>query len=1007
MAKETHEEIYKISFEVGKNPFSQILSDIDTLKASVNSLNASAVLDDLGKKASVAAAGTKELATGITSLRGGQQAMYGLLFDMQEFDSKTSGAKSALASFQKSMQTLRADPIEMIKDKLVAVQLQSAVVAGAFQTVAIRNFSNLTNNLKTVKGTLSEGETGAKGFTNILKNAGKVSVVRVGKGVQTVKTRLTEGVQKAKIFGTSLKNAAKTSFTKVAGGLKTVGSFIGGGVNGAKKAFNLVKTGFNKLPAPVTAGFTQGLVPDIQSVMGGLNSAFESGGLEGYLSAMPEAFGNIAGLIQTQIPAIAQDISSSFPTIFSTIAQTLPQILPVIIDSLLNVFSSLLNVLSSQGPSILTALISALNQAVQGLLAMLPQLITVGLQLIIALVQGLAMAAPTLIPAIMDAVMGMLNSLVAMLPQLIIAGLQLLLGLVQGIMNALPILVSMVPQIITNLVNGILANLPTILQLGVELLVQLALGLVQAIPMLLGAVPQIIQSLWDALTQINWLELGGKIIKGIGTGIVNGIKSIFGKGDKEKSSDSASFSAGMSAGTGNVAATASTLSNTAANSLGTGSVASMTQGMNVANSFGQGMNMNGAGLANTATQISGNTVAAFGASGGAYQQGADMVNTFSSGMTAQDPALQAQSISAEAQNALGAAKEAITVASDEIIAKLTQIKVSITEAMLACQVSIGENMAQSFMNLSLALTNVVMAFTMFQQAAMGAFLALTILGTVGVAIFTASVTMGFFTMLMTVTMIMAALIAVVAASMMALAVVSAAGVITLSAVASAAMLSFASIIAAGLAFSVGTMTMVVSAALVQMTLFAAAFGVACAAIGLLTTNCATQILEAFKKVNLLTTGMQMINGLILGMNARKEAAVATARAIAQAINTEYDKIQKISSPSKVWYEKGANMIQGGIGGMESQMPKMQSVAQQAGNMSMPYTGSYSPEQGAGAVTARSQSTEYNSYAPQFNMTISGSNDDRILARKVKAWIKSSMDEVFDSMARTNPRLREV
>ena len=151
--------------------------------------------------------------------------------------------------------------------------------------------------------------------------------------------------------------------------------------------------------APVTAGFTQGLVPDIQSVMGGLNSAFESGGLEGYLSAMPEAFGNIAGLIQTQIPAIAQDISSSFPTIFSTIAQTLPQILPVIIDSLLNVFSSLLNVLSSQGPSILTALISALNQAVQGLLAMLPQLITVGLQLIIALVQGLAMAAPTLIPA--------------------------------------------------------------------------------------------------------------------------------------------------------------------------------------------------------------------------------------------------------------------------------------------------------------------------------------------------------------------------------------------------------------------------------------------------------------------------------------------------------------------------------------------------------------------------------------------------------------------------------
>ena len=49
----------------------------------------------------------------------------------------------------------------------------------------------------------------------------------------------------------------------------------------------------------------------------------------------------------------------------------------------------------------------------------------------------------------------------------------------------------------------------------------------------------------------------------------------------------------------------------------------------------------------------------------------------------------------------------------------------------------------------------------------------------------------------------------------------------------------------------------------------------------------------------------------------------------------------------------------------------------------------------------------NTYSPQFTLNINGANDDKAMERKVKRWIKESMDEVFDSMSRKNPRLREV
>jgi len=64
---------------------------------------------------------------------------------------------------------------------------------------------------------------------------------------------------------------------------------------------------------------------------------------------------------------------------------------------------------------------------------------------------------------------------------------------------------------------------------------------------------------------------------------------------------------------------------------------------------------------------------------------------------------------------------------------------------------------------------------------------------------------------------------------------------------------------------------------------------------------------------------------------------------------------------------------------------------------------YSP---AGSVPVSSSSSTSNNYAPSFTLNLSGTVD-RTTERTVKKWVKEAMEDVFDSMARTNPRVTEV
>lgn len=153
-----------------------------------------------------------------------------------------------------------------------------------------------------------------------------------------------------------------------------------------------------------------------------------------------------------------------------------------------------------------------------------------------------------------------------------------------------------------------------------------------------------------------------------------------------------------------------------------------------------------------------------------------------------------------------------------------------------------------------------------------------------------------------------------------------------------------------------------------------------------------------------TAGAYMMSGLKAGMESKLSSLVTAAQSMASKIQKAFDVKMQINSPSKVMFEKGSYVGQGLVKGMESTTPSIQMAAQHMGSASMPFD-TYSPD--AGNVYNSSSSSEQTSVAPVFNLTISGSTDDRSLARRVKQWVSESINETFESMERRNRLVRET
>ena len=150
-----------------------------------------------------------------------------------------------------------------------------------------------------------------------------------------------------------------------------------------------------------------------------------------------------------------------------------------------------------------------------------PQLLQTGIALLGKLGEGLVTGIPQLLAQALPVAADLASGLRENAGQLVDAGIQFILNLATGLMNGLPTLITYLPGIVSDIAGIINDNAPKLLAAGVQLIITLAAGLLNAIPALLANSVQIVQAIVDVWTAFNWLELGGKVIKLMGSGIKN------------------------------------------------------------------------------------------------------------------------------------------------------------------------------------------------------------------------------------------------------------------------------------------------------------------------------------------------------------------------------------------------------------------------------------------------------------------------------------------------------
>ena len=182
-------------------------------------------------------------------------------------------------------------------------------------------------------------------------------------------------------------------------------------------------------------------------------------------------------------------------------------------------------------------------------------------------------------------------------------------------------------------------------------------------------------------------------------------------------------------------------------------------------------------------------------------------------------------------------------------------------------------------------------------------------------------------------------------------------------------------------------------------------------IGPIVTNIWTTIQNAFNNgvawlSGLISTmaqiGRDIISGLINGITERIGALTEKITSVKNTIVGGLKNALQVHSPSKLTMKLGTFITEGLSIGMQQELPTLNKTTQQVATAAIP---AYSPENTVSSTN--NVTSENNSWAPVFNLTINGADNPRVLEQQVRQYVADAMRESFQGFGRAYPRLREV
>ena len=162
----------------------------------------------------------------------------------------------------------------------------------------------------------------------------------------------------------------------------------------------------------------------------------------------------------------------------------------------------------------ITAVVESLDKS-------LPDMVDRGVKIVTSVADGIANNLPKILDAAGKIVTKVLEGIIAVLPTLLKAAVQIIASLASYIIQSIPNLAEAALQVVLGIVKFLIENGPQILQAGIELIGKLVAGLIQAIPKVVDGVRQIIQRIKSTFSDIDWGEVGRRIIEGIKNGLAS------------------------------------------------------------------------------------------------------------------------------------------------------------------------------------------------------------------------------------------------------------------------------------------------------------------------------------------------------------------------------------------------------------------------------------------------------------------------------------------------------
>ena len=350
------------------------------------------------------------------------------------------------------------------------------------------------------------------------------TVGTLGKAMTSLKTVTTLASKASGLFNSALLSSPITWVIGLIVALIAIFKACGGDVEQLGATFSNIFGKVGGFVGTAATAIAQKLPEFLQF---GINLVLQivsgiASGLPSLISGGVSMLESLITGIQTIAPTLLSVGLSLLLTLLSGILQAVPSILQAgetIIQSLYTGITTLLPVILSAGIQLIQSLLT-------GIIQYLPTILSAGLQILSMLVQGIVTGLPALLSAGISLIQMILTGIIQNLPSVISAGLQILGMLAQGIATGLPQLLAQALQLIPLVLQAIASGLPSLITSGIQIILMILSGLISAIPTLIGMIPELFSGVVDAVTSIDWLEVGSNLVNSIKDGFVSGFSSL-------------------------------------------------------------------------------------------------------------------------------------------------------------------------------------------------------------------------------------------------------------------------------------------------------------------------------------------------------------------------------------------------------------------------------------------------------------------------------------------------